>query len=124
MLLPDEVTPRVFGEQVAAHLTAGSAVCFASGYALAYDLVKPPDDVDVLLLAPRMLGEEVRARYLDGTGFLSYIGVEQDATGRAEQRPPSRWPAGSRSPRRALGRRAAPVPVIPRKRSGRRAVRR
>src|SRR6202022_1825551 len=43
-------------------------------------------DVDVLLLAPRMLGEEVRTRFLDGRGFFSYVSVEQDASGTAEAR--------------------------------------
>lgn len=85
-LLPDEVIGEVFRDHVQTELRPGIALCFASGYALAYDLVKPPDDVDVLLLAPRMLGEEVRTSYLDGTGFLSYVNVEQDATGRAEAR--------------------------------------
>jgi ketol-acid reductoisomerase len=61
-------------------------VCFASGYALAYGLVEAPALADVLLLAPRMLGDEVRGCYLDGTGFLSYVSVEQDASGQANER--------------------------------------
>ncbi|TFV55695.1 ketol-acid reductoisomerase [Geodermatophilus sp. DF01-2] len=86
LLLPDEVIPRVFDVEVRPRLREGTALCFASGYVLAYGLVRPPADVDVLLLAPRMLGEEVRSAYRDGTGFLSYVCVEQDATGRAEER--------------------------------------
>lgn len=86
LLLPDEVIPGVFAEQLAPRLGAGTAVCFASGYVLAYGLVKPADDLDVLLLAPRMLGEEVRRSYLDGSGFLSYVSVEQDSTGHGRER--------------------------------------
>ncbi len=86
VLLPDEVIPTCFREQVEPHLRPGAAVCFASGYALAYNLIDPPVGVDVLLLAPRMLGEEVRRTYLAETGFLSYVSVEQDATGTAKAR--------------------------------------
>ena len=85
LLVPDEVIPELW-PGVARNLRPGAALCFASGYALAYGLVEPPAGVDVLLLAPRMLGEEVRLRYLEGDGFLSYVNVEQDATGRGEER--------------------------------------
>jgi ketol-acid reductoisomerase len=86
MLLPDEVIPEVFIADVAPNLRAGSALLFASGYTLAYGLISPSRDVDVLLLAPRMGGEHIRSRFLDGTGFVGYVSVEQDATGRAWQR--------------------------------------
>jgi ketol-acid reductoisomerase len=86
VLIPDEVIPEVFREQVAPGLRSGACVCFASGYVLAYGLVEPPAGVDVLLLAPRMLGEEVRRSYQDGSGFLSYVSVERDATGKAKAR--------------------------------------
>src|SRR6266542_2984715 len=86
VLIPDEVIPEVFRDEVAPRLRSGACVCFASGYVVAYGLVEPPDGVDVLLLAPRMLGEEVRKTYLDGSGFLSYVSVERDATGKAKAR--------------------------------------
>src|SRR6266545_258945 len=86
VLIPDEVIPEVFRDEVAPRLRSGACVCFASGYVVAYGLVEPPDGVDVLLLAPRMLGEEVRRTYLDGSGFLSYVSVERDATGKAKAR--------------------------------------
>jgi ketol-acid reductoisomerase len=86
VLVPDEVIPGVFREQVGPNLRPGACVCFASGYVLAFGLVTPPPGVDVLLLAPRMLGEEVRRTYMEGTGFLSYVSVERDATGKARSR--------------------------------------
>src|SRR6266540_5570665 len=76
VLIPDEVIPEVFGEQIGPSLRPGTCVCFASGYVLAFGLVTAPREVDVLLLAPRMLGEEVRRSYLEGRGFLSYVSVE------------------------------------------------
>lgn len=86
LLVPDEVIPEVFREQVEPRLRDGSAIVVGSGYVLAYDLVKPPAGVDVLLLAPRMLGEEVRRTYTEEIGFLSYVSVEQDASGTAKER--------------------------------------
>jgi len=86
VLLPDEVIPSVFARDIAPALRPGSAVAFGSGYCLAFGLVGPPDSVDVLLVAPRMAGSSVRARYLAGAGFWACIGVEADRSGRAEQR--------------------------------------
>jgi ketol-acid reductoisomerase len=86
VLLPDEVIPASFTSEIAPNLADGSAVCFASGYVLAFGLVDPPPQVDVLLLAPRMLGAGVRRAYEDGTGFWSFVSVERDATGSAQLR--------------------------------------
>lgn len=83
ILLPDEIIPEVFAAEIAPNLTTRSAITFASGYTLAYDLVKPPAEVDVLLLAPRMGGELVRTRFLEGNGFFAYLSVEQDASEKA-----------------------------------------
>jgi ketol-acid reductoisomerase len=83
LLIPDEVLPAVFQEQIAPRLNAGDALVFASGYNLAFGDLIPPSDVDVLLLAPRMIGRQLRELYQQGKGFYSYVSVEQDATGRA-----------------------------------------
>jgi len=83
ILLPDEVIPEVFAAGIAPNLSPGSAIVFASGYTLAYGLVTPAEDLDVLLLAPRMAGENARQRYLEKQGFFAYINVEQDASGKA-----------------------------------------
>lgn len=86
VLIPDETIPDVFRSSIAPALQPGAAVCFASGFCLAYGMIDPPESVDVVMLAPRMLGEEVRRAALDGTGFVSYVSVEHDATGRAWRR--------------------------------------
>jgi ketol-acid reductoisomerase len=86
ILLPDEVIPDVFAAQVAPALRPGAAVAFGSGYSLAFGLVRPPETVDVLLVAPRMDGAAARARYQAGEGFWICVGVEADRSGRARQR--------------------------------------
>ncbi len=86
LLIPDEVMPEVFARDVAPHLADGAALSFASGYNVAFGLVAPPPTVDVLLLAPRMIGPGVRDRFVSGQGFPSFVGVHHDATGRAKAR--------------------------------------
>ncbi len=83
LLVPDEVMPSVYHEQVAPSLSSGRLLCFASGYNVAFDLIRPAEDLDVVLIAPRMIGAGVRDAYLSGEGFPSFVGVHQDATGRA-----------------------------------------
>jgi len=86
ILLPDEVIPEAFPTDIAPNLQPGSAIVFASGYTLAYDLIQPPAVVDVLMLAPRMAGENARQRFLNNEGFFAYVSVEQEASGKAWQR--------------------------------------
>jgi ketol-acid reductoisomerase len=83
VLLPDEVIPDLFAADIEPNLAPGKAIVFASGYNLAYGLIEPPADIDVLLLAPRMAGENARQRFLDKRGFFAYVSVEQDASGKA-----------------------------------------
>jgi ketol-acid reductoisomerase len=86
VLIPDEEIPACFASAIGPHLRPGAAVAFGSGYCLAFDLIAPPASADVLLIAPRMLGDEVRRAKLQGEGCFSYISVEHDASGRARAR--------------------------------------
>ena len=84
LLIPDEVMPQVFEREIAPHLS-GKVLVFASGYNVAFGFIAPPPGVDVVLLAPRMIGAGVRDLYLAGCGFPSFIGVAQDVSGRAKE---------------------------------------
>jgi ketol-acid reductoisomerase len=83
LLLPDEALPEVCRSEIFPALKPGSTIIFASGYNLAFNLIIPPEHVDVLLIAPRMIGAGVRERYLTGEGFYCFIGIEQDSSGLA-----------------------------------------
>jgi ketol-acid reductoisomerase len=100
LLVPDEVMPEVFAREVAPQLRPGKLLDFASGYAVAFGGVRPPPDVDVVLVAPRMIGPGVRDRFAAGQGFPSFVGVHQDATGTAHGRMRA-LARGIGSPRRA-----------------------
>ncbi len=86
ILLPDEVIPEVFAADIAPNLHPNSAIVLGSGYTLAYGLVTPPANIDVLLLAPRMAGENARQRFLNQQGFYAFVSVEQDASHKAWRR--------------------------------------
>jgi len=83
LLLPDEVCPQLYLEHLQPHLRAGHVLCFASGYNVYYKLIDFPETVDVVLLAPRMIGKTVRDMFVEGSGAPSLIAVHQDASGRA-----------------------------------------
>ncbi len=85
-LLPDEVQPLVFSAAMQRRVAPGRALIFAHGFSVRYGLVAPPDATDVMLLAPRLPGQYVRARFVDGWGVPAFVAVERDASGRAWSR--------------------------------------
>lgn len=88
MLVADGAMKMVW-PRVKPFLTTGKAIYFSHGFGYVYrDLttVKPPLDVDVLLVAPKGSGTSVRRNFLAGVGINSSYAVGQDATGRAEER--------------------------------------
>lgn len=83
ILIPDEIMKEIFDTNIKDNLNLGSALVFASGYTIGFNLINPPENIDVLLLAPRMIGVGVRENYLNGQGFFSFISVEKNFTGKA-----------------------------------------
>lgn len=83
ILIPDEVQPAVFQQSIAPHLSAGKTISFASGYNIRFGLIAPPEDVDVVMMAPRTIGRQVRIAFEGGGGVNADVDVWQDATGKA-----------------------------------------
>ena len=81
VLLSDELAPAIYQNEIAPSLQSGTAVVFASGFNLAFNKICPAPNLDVLLLAPRMIGSGIRDMYRKGLGFPSFVSLEQDATG-------------------------------------------
>ena len=79
---PDEVQPAVYERRSRPNLRAGGAVCFRTAQH-PLRAIEPRPDLDVILVAPKMIGEFVRTHYVDGSGFPSLVAVGQDATGQA-----------------------------------------
>jgi ketol-acid reductoisomerase len=85
VLIPDEVQPQVYQEQIRPHLRRGDVLCFASGYNIYYKAIVPPEGVGAILVAPRMIGQAVRNLYLERLGFPCLVAAENDPDGRAMQ---------------------------------------
>lgn len=85
LLLPDEVLPMLYRQHLLPYLRAGQVLCFASGYNIYYRLIDIPKAIDVVLLAPRMIGKAVRDLFVQGSGAPSLIAVDQDESGHAKE---------------------------------------
>lgn len=83
LLIPDEVQPQVYARKIAPQLKEGAGLVFSHGFNIYYEVIQPPESVDVMLVAPRMIGIGVRTRYQSGEGFPTLVAVAQDATGTA-----------------------------------------
>ena len=83
LLIPDEEQPQVFNEQIAPNLQPGAALVVASGYNVTFNLLHIPDTVDVIMVAPRMIGAGVRERFVRKDPYPCFISVERDQSGKA-----------------------------------------
>jgi ketol-acid reductoisomerase len=83
MLLPDEIAPELYAKMIQPSLRKGKTIVFASGYNITYKHIVPAPDVDVILVAPRMIGQGVLELAAGREGFPVLVGVHQDATGAA-----------------------------------------
>jgi ketol-acid reductoisomerase len=83
ILTPDPVQRKVWAEAIAPNLQDGDAVFFGHGLNIRYDLIQPPANVDVCMVAPKGPGHLVRRQFVEGKGVPCIIAVEQDATGKA-----------------------------------------
>jgi ketol-acid reductoisomerase len=83
LLIPDEVQRQVYDQDLAADLGPGKLLCFGHGYNFHFGAIVPPPSVDVVLLAPRMIGAVVRSSFEAGKGAPAYVAVGQDGSGRA-----------------------------------------
>ncbi|MGA9852651.1 MAG: ketol-acid reductoisomerase [Gammaproteobacteria bacterium] len=83
MLLPDESQPKIYEEIVVPTLRKNGALIFAHGYNIHYQRIVPRADLDVMLVAPNGIGEQVRAQYLADRGVPALVAVHQDVSGNA-----------------------------------------
>jgi len=71
------------------YLTAGKALYFSHGFGATFNDqtgIVPPEDVDVILVAPKGSGTSLRRLFVEGKGLNSSFAVHQDATGKARER--------------------------------------
>ena len=85
ILAPDQSQKEIYDGSIAQHMTKGKALLFGHGFNIHYGQVRPPSEVDVMLVAPKAPGHLVRRLYQEGQGTPGLIAVHQDATGQAKQ---------------------------------------
>ena len=83
ILINDEKQAKLYKESIEPNLTEGKTLAFAHGFNIHFGCIKPPKNVNVIMIAPKGPGHTVRSEYLAGKGVPCLIAVEQDATGDA-----------------------------------------
>jgi len=83
ILLPDEVQRTIYENEIAPYLTKGKVLSFAHGFNIHFGQIVPPEDVDVVMVAPKGPGHLVRRTYEQGQGVPALFAVYQNATGNA-----------------------------------------
>jgi ketol-acid reductoisomerase len=84
ILAPDTKQRFIYADDIAPNLKDGDAIFFGHGFNIRYELIKPPANVDVAMVAPKGPGHLVRRQFVDGKGVPCLIAVEQDASGNAK----------------------------------------
>jgi ketol-acid reductoisomerase len=85
VLAPDEHQASLYTDQLAPNMREGTALAFAHGLNIHFNLIEPRGDLDVFLIAPKGPGHLVRSEYVRGGGVPCLIAVEQDASGNAQE---------------------------------------
>ncbi len=83
ILIPDERQADMYKTDIAPYLTEGKTLAFAHGFNIHFGQIKPPADVDVIMIAPKGPGHTVRSEFVAGKGVPCLIAIQQDASGKA-----------------------------------------
>ena len=83
ILINDEKQAKLYKESIEPYLTEGKTLAFAHGFNIHFGCIKPPKNVNVIMIAPKGPGHTVRSEYQAGKGVPCLVAVEQDATGDA-----------------------------------------
>jgi ketol-acid reductoisomerase len=82
VLVPDQHQSKVYTADIEPYLTAGKMLMFAHGFAIRFNWIVPPKDVDVTMVAPKAPGHRVREVFTEGAGTPGLLAIHQDVTGR------------------------------------------
>src|SRR5690606_4581077 len=82
---PDTVIPEVFAKDIAPNLSEGKTLLFSRGFAVHFETIKAPADIDVILAAPKGPGHAVRSQFVAGKGVPGLIAIYQDVSGKAKE---------------------------------------
>ncbi|MCL2698214.1 MAG: ketol-acid reductoisomerase [Oscillospiraceae bacterium] len=83
ILINDEKQADLYKESIEPNLTEGKTLAFAHGFNIHFGQIKPPENVDVIMVAPKGPGHTVRYEYEEGKGVPCLTAIHQDASGKA-----------------------------------------
>ena len=86
MLVPDQHQASCYVDAIEPNLEPGSTLLFSHGFNIHFGQIRPPEDVDVVMIAPKAPGPLVRRTYEEGKGVPALVAIHQDATGSAFER--------------------------------------
>ena len=81
MLVPDHLMGQIYSEDVLPNLLPGNTLMFAHGFSIHYELITPPEGVDVVMVAPIAPGHRVREVFTRDSGVPGLLAIHQDSSG-------------------------------------------
>ena len=84
VLVNDEKQAALYKNDIAPYLAAGKTLAFAHGFNIHFGQIVVPQDVAVIMIAPKGPGHTVRSQYQEGKGVPGLIAVQQDPSGNAK----------------------------------------
>jgi len=84
ILTPDETQAAVYYQSIEPNLKEGDVLAFAHGFNIHFNQIKPPKNIDVIMIAPKGPGHTVRSQYREGRGVPALIAIYQNASGKAK----------------------------------------
>ena len=85
ILLPDTAQSKVYREEIEPNLKPGATLLFAHGFNIHFGQIKPPANVDVIMVAPKSPGAMLYREASGGNGVPALIAIHQDASGKAHE---------------------------------------
>lgn len=86
ILMPDETQRAVYEAHIKPHLKEGKTLCFSHGFNIHFGQIVPPNNIDVIMVAPKGPGHLVRSEFEKGGGVPCLMAIHQDATGKAREK--------------------------------------
>lgn len=85
VLVPDEVQGDVYKKGILPFLGKGKVLSFSHGFNICFGFIKPPKNVDVVLISPKAPGKAVREKFISGEGANGVFAVHQNSSGKAKE---------------------------------------
>ncbi len=86
VLAPDHLHKKIYSDHLKRSLSPGKTLLFACGFSIYFKLILPPEQVDIVLVAPHAPGDVMRTLFVEKKGVPCFVAVQQDYSGKAQKR--------------------------------------